>query len=480
MKRREFNEGLCRVDDKLLEEYIEQKEKLLAKKKQESFWVRFGAIAACFVIIASAIILVPMLQNGFTNKLPYKLTGKQEVVFGNIEDDEHQQGEPAPMSFLMSTIVEARVVEILPDSYYIPVDFGYTTQYHIARLSITDLLRGSGHPKEIFFRFSDYPADILNGYDSFIFSIKQVGVENFMMINETKGEISYFPHMFQVAGPENLGYGCVIAFNNGRVDASFYDKLTPYNTGYYKKMYLIDDPERYNFPADRNSTVYEVKKNIQALVIKWNEETADRVYAIKPFYDYYTAEDIFISNEGKKAQGYINDEANCFTQSITINDDRILARFTRIINGFTTDERISVNDYSGENGNVLHVGGIYSAEDISNAPDIGSVIEKLNLAEIEPPHVDEANKFNYKGSVAKGFYRKINGKTYGIVRILWYYKDLPLSDNMYATVVDHLYYLYDSEGNVSIIERDELREMIGNDAIVDGFYGFDDAMDDLK
>ena len=51
---------------------------------------------------------------------------------------------------------------------------------------------------------------------------------------------------------------------------------------------------------------------------------------------------------------------------------------------------------------------------------------------------------------------------------------------MYADVVDHLYYLYDSEGNVSIVERDDLREMIGKDAIVDGFYGFDDAMDDLK
>ena len=261
---------------------------------------------------------------------------------------------------------------------------------------------------------------------------------------------------------------------------SFYDKLAPYNTGHYKKMYLIDDPERYNFPASRNSTVYEVKKNIRALVKKWDEETADRVYVIKPFYDYYTAEDVFISDEGKEIQGYINDEANCFTQRITINDDRILAQFTRIINGFITDERISVNGYSGDNGNVLREGGIYSAEEISNTPDIGSVIEKLNLAEIEPPHIDAPDKTKYKGSVAKGFYRKIDGKTYGIIRILWYYNDLLLSDNMYADVVDHLYYLYDSEGNVSIVERDDLREMIGKDAIVDGFYGFDDAMDDLK
>ncbi len=477
MKIRQFNEGLCHIDEELVKEYIEHKERLVSKRKQESFWVRLGAIAACLVIMISVVILRPMFQNDFTNKPPHKLTGKQEVVFGNIEDDDNQLGEPAPMHFLMSTIVEAKVVEILPGSYYIPVDYRDTTRYHIVRLSITDLLRGNGHPKEIFFRFSDYPADIFNGYDSFILSIEQVGVENFMMINETKGEISYFPHMYEVAGPEDLGYGCVIAFNNRSVDASFYDKLTPYNKGYYKKMYLIDDPERYNFPASRNSTVYEVKKNIRALVKKWDEETADRVYAIKPFYDYYLAEDIFISDDGKKIQRYINDEANCFTQHITINDDRILAEYTRIINGFTTDERISVNGYSGENGNVLREGGLYSAEDISNTPDIGSVIEKLNLAEIEPPHIDAPDKFNYKGSVAKGFYRKIDGKTYGIVRILWYYNDLLLSDNMYADVVDHLYYLYDSEGNVSIVERDDLRELLGltgKDAIVDVFYGFDD------
>lgn len=483
MKTKQFNEGLCHIDEELVKEYIEQKEKAVAKARKKSLWLRFGATAACLVLIVSTVILSLMHQTNFTFKSPNKLTGKQEIVLGNIGTDNNTQAsEPAPQAFLMHTIVEAKVVEILPDSYYVP--YGYVSdtryRYHIARFRIIDTLRGDGHPEEIFFRFSTYPTSILDGYDRFLLSIEQVGVENFMMINETNGEISYFPHMYEVAGPEDLGYGCVIAFNKGKVDTSFYDKLIPYSKMHYNKMYLIDAPKKYDFPASRNSTINEVKQNTKTLINKWNDENSHRVYAIRPFYDYYTADDIFISDEGKKIQSLINDEAKCFTQRITINDDRILAQFTRIINGFTTEEQISVNGYSGDNGNVLREGWIYSAEDISNAPDIGSMIEKLNLAEIEPPHIDVPDKLNYKGSVAKGFYRKIDGKIYGIVRILWYYNDLHLFNNMYADVVDHLYYLYDSEGNVSIVERDDLREMIGKDAIVDGFYGFDDAMDDLK
>ena len=68
MKKKEWNEGLNYLDPDLVEKHNEQKERLRQKnKKAKGVWLRFGAIAACFLLIVSAVIAVPMLQKA---KLP--------------------------------------------------------------------------------------------------------------------------------------------------------------------------------------------------------------------------------------------------------------------------------------------------------------------------------------------------------------------------------------------------------------------------
>ena len=68
MKKKEWNEGLDHLDPDLVEKYVEQKDRLRQKnKKSKTVWLRFGAIAACFMLILSAVIVVPMLQD---NNLP--------------------------------------------------------------------------------------------------------------------------------------------------------------------------------------------------------------------------------------------------------------------------------------------------------------------------------------------------------------------------------------------------------------------------
>ena len=75
-------------------------------------------------------------------------------------------------------------------------------------------------------------------------------------------------------------------------------------------------------------------------------------------------------------------------------------------------------------------------------------------------------EFNY--SRAEGFYRKVDDKIYGIIRIRWLYSS-PIDEDQMSYyegrgyVADDCYYLYDSEGNGSIVEREELRAIIGND-----------------
>ena len=71
MKKKEWNEGLNYLDPDLVEKHIEQKERLRQKnKKGKGAWLRFGAIAACFLLIVSAVIAVPMLQKANLPDVP--------------------------------------------------------------------------------------------------------------------------------------------------------------------------------------------------------------------------------------------------------------------------------------------------------------------------------------------------------------------------------------------------------------------------
>ena len=71
MKKKEWNEGLNYLDPDLIEKHIEQKERLRQKnKKPKSVWLRFGAIAACFLLIVSAVIVVPLLREDDPGVIP--------------------------------------------------------------------------------------------------------------------------------------------------------------------------------------------------------------------------------------------------------------------------------------------------------------------------------------------------------------------------------------------------------------------------
>ena len=71
MKKKEWNEGLNHLDPDLVEKYVEQKESLRQKsKKSMGVWLRFGAIAACFTLILSAVIVVPMLREDDPGVIP--------------------------------------------------------------------------------------------------------------------------------------------------------------------------------------------------------------------------------------------------------------------------------------------------------------------------------------------------------------------------------------------------------------------------
>jgi hypothetical protein len=308
----------------------------------------------------------------------------------------------------------------------------------------------------IFLRYPYYDTKVFDGYECFILSIEQIGVENYMLVNDTQSRVDYFSNMFEVAVTRDLGNGSVIAFNDGKIDDTFWDRVTHYHDSSIIKNMMGWDL----YPVKMDSTLEDTKENIIELA---KEESHQNIYC-----DYVTLDDIFVSEEGKEIQKYISlSSTSVFMQEIFIREDRVIAKYTRLINGFLSDERIVVNGYTGENGNVVKYGREYTSDDLDGIIDMGKILDDLNMSELNPPHIEILDEMEFKYSIANGVYRKSNEKVYGIIRIMWYYSVYPEVINEYQ--MDDMYYLYDENGVGRIVERNELKELIGEDDFIQSF-----------
>jgi hypothetical protein len=150
-----------------------------------------------------------------------------------------------------------------------------------------------------------------------------------------------------------------------------------------------------------------------------------------------------------------------FSYKLTVTSDEIEAVYTRLVNGFQTDEIITIREGGDGNRDVVVKGGKHTFEDLGKMPDIAGVIEVLEIMDMKPPRVDPV-KFglDLKSVSAEGIYRKIDGKIYGIVRVLWVFTDGK------ANARDAIYYLYDESGEGRVVGEEELRAVIGDDKFI--------------
>lgn len=153
-------------------------------------------------------------------------------------------------------------------------------------------------------------------------------------------------------------------------------------------------------------------------------------------------------------------------QEVYPGEERVVAIYTRVINGFLSDEVVVVNPGFAENGSVERQGNQYTVGDLEKIPDIGGALASMRLSELKPTHIEITDELAFVYSRATGAYRKVDGKVYGIIRVTWSYRYVDIS-NTYQ--MDDLYYLYDSDGNGSIAERDTLRALLGDDKFIQSF-----------
>ena len=523
MNKQQFNEALCFIDADLVEGYIRQDDALKKSAVKKNMWLRVGAVAACFCVMVAAVFALPMMlrddsppvvvEDTTSSDTPIDtappadttapivitdpntppkapilddhgiINGTASATIGNISLSEGEwkdyAGNPG---FHAQTVIEAKVIEILPNIYLYP---GANKTYRIARLEIIDTIRGEGLPKEIYYRYSYYDEHLFDGYDSLIFSLEQIGIENYVMVNKTQGKIEYFPHMFETCYVDDPGYGSVIAFTNGIIDTSLWRRAThllpPVDGMYLIEHILIKEQDPINrnnryYAADIGDTVEQVKTNI--LEACANEDSNFSMFdVIRNTPDYVTAEDVFLSDSQKALWNYVSpDNKNVFCHTLTVGVYyRVSIEYTRVIHGCLTNEVISTSGGIGRHGFVENRADDnpdrydnYTAEDLSRVPNIAFVIDQLDLAALIPPHITLDEKTILRGCEALGWYRNIDGKIYGIVRIHWVYDyNNENGSNMY--IQDDMYYLYDADGNGCIIEREELKSIIVKDSNIMSF-----------
>ena len=432
-------------------------------------------IAACFVLLFALLLSLFLFMGKDDSPLTPTPQGKPFDTVSLIEAGDSLADDAIPpyqseieggmasyayLTFDLTTVIEAEVIEVLPDSF-ISLDGG--RYYKIAHLLVIDSINCENLPEEIYLRYDTSERGVqLEGYDSFLFSLDQVGIENHLMFNANTKQATYFPNMF--IGSWAISYGSAIAFTDGKVDLAFFDRIFDHKSNptldEMREM-VFDNPDEYKFPVDRESTIEEAKERIASFLEK---ET------IKRPCDYLTAEDVFSSDEAKVLQSYLApSKGSLFTQNLSRSTKSATITYTRVINGFSTNEVITIDVNSQT---ITEKGERFTQEDLSALPDLVSAKKQITLDPEHPPHVKLT--FGVRGSVRfRTFdytlvYRKINGQVYGIIRADWVftYSNDDREEPFRHDFRDDVYFLYNQDGNGWLYDRDSLQKILGEDSII--------------
>lgn len=441
------------IDPQFILEAAPHANKTTPHKKLIPYLRLFRLSAACLALFLAIALLLPSFFPDSSEKFAapqvrsvaanHILTGPQSISWKGEAAAPSSNAATYPPRFQIQTVIEAEVVEVLPDAYSSPINPG--TAYHVVRLRVLDAIRGKGLPDEIYLEYYHYGTDIFDGYDSFILSLKQFGLSDYPLINNRTREYEYFPHMFEVMGAD-LGYGSVIALNDGVLDESFWEKANR-RLDSRTPLDMISPP----YIASANST----RDEIRASICEEAETNPSALYS-----DYVSNDEVFATEETLSLRPYLSpSDGNLFVPGLISGNGGYRVLFIRVLLGFRTDEEILL-DFFGETVSISRRGEAFTAEDCSSLPDLSAVLSALPLTEVEPPNLSIPSGARLSSVTAGGNYYKVNGKVYGVVAISWFYV-VPNGGKQNKTLSDTLYLLYDNESGRTV-SLEELMAAIGD------------------
>lgn len=491
MKKEEWNEGMNHLEPDLVEKYVEKKEWLRRKnKKRKGILLRFGAIAACFVLILSAVIAVPLLRRGNDPGIipgsetasgtgnagindppdhipiifdatvsPEKISGSSlEFIIGASTSDNDTSTSPPAFQFSVGITVKAKVVRNHPDSYYkLDVSSEYRpVAYRLIQMETVEVIIGKNVPQYFLYLIPEYVYVDMSVYDSLLISMSQVGAENYVLKNGTQNRMEAFELPVFGDGQNHPELGNIIAVSDGIFDEGLWQSNNWIYGYQFAKLYL-DDPGAGNLVVYRGDSESTVISAIKEQIKEWYPVSFEEPSVIT--LDFKT-------QEAKAAIEYVKPFANgVFSQSYD-GEKKLL--FRRYINGCQTEETVQIDLLTEE---VTYSEIRYTKEGMERIENIAAHLsEKANEYKKQlptPPHIAPDGKTLLCLNLY-AWYVKADDKLYGVIKTVWRYRE---KDDYFLQYYDDAYILYDiSAGTAKDISRDDLVNTVGERNVYMGEY----------
>lgn len=470
MKENEFSDAVSNIDSDVVERFISMDNQLQSKvdrtanqKKTKGIWLRLGAVAACFALIISAIIVVPMLREDDPGIIPYpdNRPGKPTVnvqtssaapQYYGSEDSNRMPGSVQAEINPTGLSVTAKLVEALPDTYTFFDDWNQY-EFRLLRMKTVKLLNGQKMTVEFYYLI---PVDFMTDFsvfDSFVIKdMAQFAYEYSVMYNKTQKkaeQLNLVLFGYRVYGFTVMGENFMAFDADGVSDKRLWNANESWiaATESAKGVDTITKAEEKirNNGREKNKLYVHLLKDISG-------EAANVLSQVKSFDN-----GIYVQT---------------FSSGMLQFSPEVQFHAVRYINGFATNEKVNVWSKEwegGEKDTYSFTKAHFDDSDLNALPDLASAISSIASAydkgEIVPPHITNHEELNLVTYGIFGWYAKTNDGVIGVVRVTWQYFE-GKSDDAYYIVE------YGSDECQSI-DRDALIQKIGEyetTYIYDGAY----------
>jgi len=450
------------------------------KAHKRPAWVRVVSVAACLFLVLGAALGTSIWERMTDHAESAEVSHDKTISADPLQSqetlswlppldlsavDEDIAGELAPSECVYRDFnsVRGKVVGILPDVYRVA---NRNRQYRVAELELQELICGKSMPERLYLLIDTFfDAEALAEYDSIVLPLTQLGVEHYVLLNETEMCAEAFDDIFLMAS----GYRydeLIFAFTDGVLDESLWKKTGwSYVYEHYLAFWLDKGHLSYEeFKLTRGMTAEELVASIRTFAE--GDCYAHRISAV-------TAESLlqnqlsFAKDEWADITAYVKPfENGVFSQTLWVSDEPYAGmQYQRLIYGFATNEIIKIGHY-GDRQEIYYSDVRFSAEEIAALPDLGAVISALDIQNIAPPHLPEFPSARICN--VDGRYIKHDGEIYGVVHLEWCVRDY----EAHVRFWDDLYVLMERDGSYREIPREELQALLGDSYTVSTYpYG---------
>lgn len=457
MKRNEFlQDAIGYIDDSLIAEATQTKKRTLQR------WLPL--IAACLCVAICLPIAFDFLGGSRISKFN---SLKDPLHIGTVCDGRVTPGPgnamlvycPYYYHYMAGITVVAEPIELLPDEYREAGMISEGTKYRILKMRVTDVLYGEDIPREIYLRFNAKLALDVSEFDRLVIPLRQVGLEDYLLINETQSRAEHFTAIFEnkvYYEFEDMWY--VLPFKDGQFVTSFCG--FPESRGVsadFRDENGEDHITYYAWPGcTLNETIDKLRFIRESELYRSEYESDDFKQKLNTPERFFEKSD-FVSYKIQDAFEYVAPcENGTFRHTFEYTDEVRAVKYYRMIDGFSTNETVSIDL---TDGSVGYSKERFTEKELKRIHDLGKLIKSLDIDSFTPPHAEtyhDKTELRVTDRAVMGRYVKIDGEIYAFVEISWI---LAGTQQYY----DDLYILVEPNGKYRQIDRELLRELLKKD-----------------